>query len=219
MAAKNTQKVRMCIVPSTLNISADLIPTVIEAVVGDGTKPESIKVTVANTVKVGEIIKFGNVGFPNINNKAFVVTVATANDFTIGNAKLGAGTLAGSPVIHHYDEADMGCLCLSSFTINAGTTATIDTSTYCGSSSIPSAKVESGSATASGYVDVTDTGYKDILIAIEDGGEYLLRITLGDNGYLIVPVTLSSLSYEFPLDGAQSYTFQFTFGAQPKHVF
>jgi hypothetical protein len=34
-----------------------------------------------------------------------------------------------------------------------------------------------------------------------------------------MPVTLSGLGYDFPLDGAQAYNFQFTFGAAPKHVF
>jgi hypothetical protein len=95
----------------------------------------------------------------------------------------------------------------------------IDTSTYCGSSSIPSAKVEAGTAAAVGYVDTNDSGYLAILEAIETGKEYILRVTLGDNGYLVMPVVLSGMSYTLPLDGAQQYSFQFTFGASPKHVF
>lgn len=219
MAAHNTSKVRLCITKSDAQVSNDLVPTAIATVAAAGNKPAGIKVTVANTAKVGEIVKFGEVGFPNLNNKVFVITAATATDFDIGNVTLGTGALGANPVVHHYLETDMQCLCLSSFSISTAAPAVIDTSTYCGSASIPSAKTEAGTAAASGYVDVTDAGYVTLLDAIEDGTQHILRITLGDNGYLVMPVTLSGLSYELPLDGAQSYSFQFTFGASPKHVF
>jgi hypothetical protein len=219
MAAKNTQKVRMCIVPTSSMLSTELVPTAIASTTAQDGKHLSVKVTVSTPPAVGELVKFGDVGFPSLNNKAFAVTSRTATEFEIGNVILGSGTLAASPKITHYSEAEMSCLCLSSFAISTAAPATIDTSTYCGSASIPSAKVESGTAAATGYVDVSDSGYLNILGAVDSGEEYLLRITLGDNGYLVVPATLSGLSYEFPLDGAQSYSFQFTFGATPKHVF
>jgi hypothetical protein len=218
VAAVNTSRVRMCLTPLAPT-GADLVPTAIATIAAAAGKPAGVKVTVANTAKVGEVVKFGDVGFGNLNNKVFVITAATATDFDIGNVVLGTGALGATPTVKHWTESEMKCVCLSSFAISTAAPAVIDTSTYCGSASIPSAKTEAGTASASGYVDVTDAGYLTVLDAVENGGEHMLRITLGTNGYIVMPVTLSGLGYDFPLDGAQSYNFQFTFGAAPKHVF
>ena len=219
MAAKNTQGVKMCLTPLAASAANDLTPTAIAAVAATATKPAGVLVTVANTLAVGEVVKFNDVGFGNLNNKSFVVTTATTNDFTIGNVTLGTGAISATPKVSVFLESEMNCLCLSEFTISTAAPTTIDTSTYCGSSSIPSAKTEAGTASAAGYVDTADSGYLAILAAVENGGEYNLRVSLGTNGYLVMPVTLSGLSWTLPLDGAQSYAFQFTFGAAPKHVF
>ena len=219
MAAKNTSRVRMCMTPVNATAANDLTPTAIAAVAGTASSPPDVTITVANTAVAGEVVKFGDVGYPSLNNKSFVITSATATDFVIGNVVLGSGALSATPKISHFLESEMKCMCLSEFTISTAAPAVIDTSTYCGSSSIPSAKVEAGTASAAGYVDTTDAGFLAILDAIENGGERILRIALGENGYIVAPVTLSGLSYTLPLDGAQSYAFQFTFGAVPKHVF
>jgi hypothetical protein len=59
-----------------------------------------------------------------------------------------------------------------------------------------------------------------ILAASEDGVQRILRVKLGaDNGYLVVPVTVTGLGWTLPLDGAQGYSFTFTFGSKPVHLF
>jgi hypothetical protein len=217
MSAKNTAAVRMCLTPEVATNT--LVPTAITSIASIDGKPQGVMVESSVSPKVGEVVKFKDVGFSSINNKSFVVTAVTASGFSIGNVILGDGTLSATPEIEHYADAEMDCICLSEFTISTAAPAVIDTSTYCGSSSIPSAKVEAGTAAAVGYVDTNDSGYLAILEAIETGKEYILRVTLGDNGYLVMPVVLSGMSYTLPLDGAQQYSFQFTFGASPKHVF
>jgi hypothetical protein len=207
----------MCLTPEVAtNI---LVPTAITSIASIDGKPQGVMVESSVSPKVGEVVKFKEVGFASLNNKSFVVTAVTAAGFSIGNVILGDGVLSATPEIEHYADAEMDCMCLSEFTISTAAPAVIDTSTYCGSSSIPSAKVEAGTAAAVGYVDTNDSGYLAILEAIETGKEYILRITLGDNGYLVMPVVLSGMSYTLPLDGAQQYSFQFTFGASPRHVF
>ena len=217
MSAKNTAAVRMCLTPEVATNT--LVPTAITSIASIDGKPQGVMVESSVSPKVGEVVKFKDVGFASINNKSFVVTAVTAAGFSIGNVILGDGTLSATPAIEHYADEEMDCICLSEFTISTAAPAVIDTSTYCGSSSIPSAKVEAGTAAAVGYVDTNDSGYLAILEAIETGKEYILRVTLGDNGYLVMPVVLSGMSYTLPLDGAQQYSFQFTFGASPKHVF
>jgi hypothetical protein len=217
MSAKNTAAVRMCLTPEVVTNS--LVPTAITSIASIDGKPQGVMVESSVSPKVGEVVKFKDVGFASINNKSFVVTGVTAAGFSIGNVILGDGTLSADPIIEHYADSEMDCMCLSEFTISTAAPAVIDTSTYCGSASIPSAKVEAGTAAGVGYVDTNDSGYLAILEAIETGKEYILRISLGDNGYLVMPVVLSGMSYTLPLDGAQQYSFQFTFGASPKHVF
>jgi hypothetical protein len=219
MSARNTAQVRMCLTPAETANTIEPV-TIVEIPAADG-KPAGVKVTTAASteVMVGEVIKFLNVGFANLNNKAFVVTAVGESEFSIGNVILGNGTVAIDAIIERYLDSEMNCICLSEFTISTAAPAVIDTSTYCGSGSIPSAKVEAGTAAAVGYVDVADPGYIAILDAVETGKEYILRVTLGENGYLVMPVVLSGLSWTLPLDGAQAYSFQFTFGAVPKHLF
>lgn len=220
MSAKNTAKVRMCLTPSTP--SSTLIPTAITSIPAANGKPEGIKVTLSGSgivPAVGEVVRFKNVGYSNIDNKVYVVTATGTADFSIGNVTLGSGALSVESSVEFVSEADMQCLCLSEFTVSVTAPTVIDTSTYCGSSSIPSAKVEAGTAAAVGYVDITDAGYLAILEACENVTQHVLRVSLGDNGYLVMPVTLSGLSYTLPLDGAQQYSFQFTFGEAPKHLF
>jgi hypothetical protein len=217
MAAKNTQKVRMCLTPA--ESTTTLVPTAITSIASIDGKPEGVMVTSPILPQVGEVVKFNDVGFASLNNKSFVVTGLAVAGFSIGNVILGSGVLSAAPTIDHYADSDMDCICLSEFTISTAAPTVIDTSTYCGSASIPSAKVEAGTAAATGYVDVNDSGYLAVLAAVETGKEYILRVTLGENGYLVMPVTLSGLSWTLPLDGAQQYAFQFTFGAAPKHLF
>lgn len=217
MSAKNTSAVRMCLTPA--ETTSTIVPTAITEVPAANGKPAGFTVAATTLPAVGEVIKFLSVGFANINNKAFIVTSVGTGEFGVGNVALGTGTLATDPIIERYLDEEMNCICLSEFTISTAAPAVIDTSTYCGSGSIPSAKVEAGTAAAVGYVDVADPGYIAILDAVETGKEYILRVTLGENGYLVMPVVLSGLSWTLPLDGAQAYSFQFTFGAVPKHLF
>lgn len=218
MAAKNTQKVRMCLTPAATTTAA-IVPTAITAVAAAAGKPAGVKVAALTVPVVGEVVTFAqDIGFASLAGKSFVVTAVTATDFEIGNVILGTGTLAAAPSITHYLDSEMQCVCLSDFSMSTAAPAVIDTSTYCGSSSIPSAKTEAGTASASGYVDVSDKGFQSVLEAVEDGKQRILRVSLGENGYLVMPVTLSGLSYTLPLDGAQSYSFQFTFAAAPKLV-
>jgi hypothetical protein len=214
MTAKSTKGVSICL---TGDVAATPQKTITAITAGTGS---TVEVEATGTFVKGDIVKFGDVGFASLNNKAFAVTkVNAATGFEIGNVILGAGTLAATPNIEHFDTTDITCLCLSEFSMSVANPAVIDVSTYCGSASIPSAKTEAGTASAAGFLDVSDAGYKAIMAACEDGKERIVRVTLGDNGYLIMPVTLSGLSFSLPLDGAQGYSFQFTFGQTPKLVF
>jgi hypothetical protein len=220
MAARNSVGIQICLSSPTAPTGNDITPTAVAATSGT---PAGVSVTGTGlTVAVGDVVKFpADFGYTSLNGKSFVITKVTgATGFEIGNVTLGTGTMKTGAKISSWKDADMQCLCLNALSIASVKPQVIDTSTFCGSSSIASAKSESGSATASGYIDKDDLGYQTVLAASEDATERTLRIKLGaTNGYIVVPVTVTALSWAIGLDTAQTFSFEFIFGAKPVHVF
>ena len=97
-------------------------------------------------------------------------------------------------------------LCLSGFDIAAATTNEVDTSTYCAESSVLG-KTTPGTITLTGYGDKEDVGLKELLRAESDGIPRLLTITLpGNLGWLIGVISIGSISWQVPLEGAVGYS-------------
>jgi hypothetical protein len=221
--AKSATGIQMCLTTSGTPAPAnDISPTAIAAGTGTGAAASVIVTAPTTGLAVGDVIEFAqDVGFSSIAGKSFVVTKLNgATGFEIGNVKLGTGTMKAGTKIGHFITSDMQCLCLSEFSVSIPSPQTLDASTFCGPATVVSAKQEAGSASAAGYLDSADLGYQAILAASEDGVERILRVKLGtDNGYLVMPVTISGLGWTLPLDGLQSYSFTFAFSARPAHLF
>lgn len=213
MSAKSSKGIRICITKGAATV-VNLVPTAINSA-----KPA--QVTVTNSLKDGDVVVMGQVGFPELNGKTFVVDNASATDFDLlGSDTTGTtGALAASPTAAAYTNADFECLCLSSLSVNPESPGTVDVSTYCASASIPSATSGAGTIDFAGYVDITDTDYAELLLAVEDGKQRQLRIMLPGNGYLVAPVTFSSISWDLPLDGAVGYAGSAVLGAKFTHLF
>jgi hypothetical protein len=219
MSAKSTKGTKICITSPTATGTA-LVPTAIVSVAAAASKPAGIKVTVANTATVGEVVSFKNTGFASLDDKSFIITTATATDFDITNVTLGTGTLGASPEAHIYAEAtDMTCLCLSSFSVSTDQPNTISVATYCDpTASIPGSATAAGTVSFAGYVDVTAKDYPALLAAVEDGKQRVIRITLPGNGYLVAPVTFSQISWDIPLDGGIGFNGSASLGSKLHHV-
>lgn len=219
MAAKSSKGIKICITSPTAT-GAALVPTAIAAVAAAAGKPAGIKVTVANTATVGEVVTFKNTGFASLDDKSFAITAATTTDFDIGNVTLGTGTLGAAPEAHVYAEAtDMTCLCLSSLSIASDTPGVISTATYCDpTSNIPSSVAGAGTLNFAGFVDTTAKDYPALLAAVEDGKQRVVRIALPGNGYITAPLTFSSMTWDLPLDGAIGFSGTAALGSKPHHV-
>jgi hypothetical protein len=223
MSARSAVGIQMCLTNSgTAAPANDISPTAIAAGTGTGAAASVVVTAPTTGLAVGDVIEFAqDVGFSSIAGKSFVVTKLNgATGFEIGNVKLGTGTMKAGTKISHFLTSDMQCLCLSEFSVSIPSPATIDVSSFCGPASLVSAKQEAGTASAAGYLDASDLGYQAILAASEDGVERVLRVKLGtDNGYLVMPVTISGLGWTLPLDGLQGYSFSFAYGSKPVHLF
>jgi hypothetical protein len=182
-----------------------LTPTAITPSANAG---EATKITAANTLTPGAIIVFpSSTGFPALNNKALVVTAATAADFDVAVDTFGqAGPMTAGMKVTAYPANAFINLCLSSFDIAAGSSSDIDVSTYCATGSILG-KTTPGSITLNGYVDNTDVGFKELILAGEDNAPRVLNIQLpGTLGHLVGVISFGEMSFSVPLEGAVGFS-------------
>jgi hypothetical protein len=213
MAAKSTKGVQICLTGDTAATPAKTI-TAIAA----GTAANSVDVSATGTFVVGDLVKFGDVGYASLNNKSFPVTALSTGGFEISNVTLGAGTLSASPKVEHFEAADLTCLCLSSVGIQADSGSSINVGTFCEpTATIPGAAGGAGTLSFAGFVDVTAKDYPALLAAVEDGKERIIRITLPGNGYITAPLTIASITWDIPLDGAVGFSGTATLASKPKH--
>lgn len=216
MTAKSTKGLQVhmnkaAVVPTTV------VPTAI-------TKAKPAMVTVVSTtgMVMGELVTMVDTGFTELDGKTFVIGAVTATSFTLLGTNLtnSAGVLGATPKANYYKAADMVLLCLSALTPNVNEPGTVSTATFCDpTTSIPSAVNEAGTITMTGYVDITSPDYQEILAAEADGLVRGLRVTLPSNGYLVAPITVSTVTWDLPTDGAQGFTANCVMGSKMKHVF
>lgn len=220
--ATSTKGLKICITSAAPAVSTPIVPTAISAIAAvAGTSPAGVKVTAPTLPAIGEVVTFKDTGFASLDGKSFVVTKHDATtDFEIGNVTLGTGTLGGSPkVIQYVEGTDMTCLCLSSLSIASDTPGTISVGTFCDpTASIPEAATSAGTLSFSGFVDTTAKDYPALLAAVEDGKQRICRIALPGQGYIVAPVTFSSMTWDLPLSGGIGFSGTAALGSKPIHV-
>jgi hypothetical protein len=191
----------------------DIAPTnlTVTAVVPATTPDGPTLITAANTAAAGDVVVFGSsTGFKALNNRAYpvIATGLSATQFNIVGADTygSTETMSNSITAQLYKKVNNVNLCLSGFDIAAATTNEVDTSTYCADSSVLG-KSTPGSITLTGYGDKQDVGMKELLRAESDGIPRLLTITLpGNLGWLIGVISIGTLTWTVPLEGAVGYS-------------
>jgi hypothetical protein len=175
-------------------------------------------------IHAGDVVRIppGGTGFPELDNRIWVVGTVTSGKFTLLGTDLSntAGVLAADPVIYSYANDQMVCLCLSDFKANPEKKTTVSVATYCDpSASIPSATTTAGTIDIGGFVDIEAADYKELLLAEEDGVERVFRINLPNNGSIVFPAIIASLNWQIPLEGAIAYEGELALGSRPRHLF
>jgi hypothetical protein len=208
MAVQSTKGLRIYISKGTAT-AHPFTPTAISKA-----KPAVVTVAAVTGIAAGDVVTFANTGFPELDNRAFVVGTVdgTANTFIVvgSDTTASTATLGATPSATVYEATDMQSLCLSSIEISAGSPNTIDISTFCNPGASLPGNPTPGTLTFSGYTDTTDLGYQELLLAEADGKERMLKIEIPGNGYLVAPVIIGSVGWTVPLEGAVAYNFSAT---------
>ena len=200
--------------------ATELVPTAISKA-----KPAVVTVAAVAGVIKGDVVKLDTTGFKELDGKTFVVgTVdAAANTFELIGADTTAstGVLGANPKAHVYKAADQIKLCLSSIDFSTEAGGSVSVGTFCDpSASIATPATTAGTVTLNGFIDKADTGYAELLKAAEDGVARMIEIVLPqDQGYIVAPVTLSSIGWQTPLEGAIGFTASGSLGSKPVHLF
>ena len=138
------------------------------------------------------------------------------SDTTASTASLGS-----TPVLTVYATDDVVKLCLASLAITSDAPATVSTATFCDpTASIPSAIQNAGSIAITGWIDPTCEDYREILLAEGDGAKRVFYIALpNDMGTIMCEGTMSSLTFDVPIDGALGFSATLVLASKPVHLF
>lgn len=180
-------------------------------------------ITVADTTGMtnGDLVQFANTGFSELDLRVFVVGSLTATTFTaVGSDTSGTtGSLAASPEATVWKKSDMVNLCLSEIAIDAAEPATIDISTFCNPGASLPGNPTPGSVTLTGFVDIADTGYSELLAAETDGEARAMDIEIPNNGNLVGLIVIGSLTFDLPIEGAAGFSGSASMSIALKHRF
>ena len=218
MAAKSTKGTKICIVKDGATGVTLVAATAVS-------KAAPTEITVANTLKAGDLVYLAadSTGLSEIDGKWWVVGPApTATKFTLLGADTtgSTGTFTAGTAIKAYSDADMQCICLSGITFNRDTPDTISTATFCDTtSSIPGSSTSAGSVDFTGYVNIADADYKELLKLETSGADTAWRVMLPGNGYIVFDAIVNQISIDIPLEGAVAYSGSATLKSAARHLF
>lgn len=197
----------------------ELTPTAISSA-----KPAVVSLNSTTNLSEGDAVKVSGTDFSELDGKWFTVgTIVDDTSITLVGSDTSASTasLGASPVLTVYTTSDVIKLCLASLAITADQPATVSTATYCDpTASIPSAIQQAGSIAITGWIDPSCDDYQEILKAEEDGLKRVFYIALpNDMGTIMCEGTMSSITFDVPIDGALGFSATLVLSSKPVHLF
>ena len=218
--ARSSKGVAICFVKSSATGTAETITALSKA------KPPVATIGDTTGLKDGDLIKFAanSTGFTSLDGKTFPIKIVTpgTTDFQIVGAdttnETGTFTAGTAPTVT--GSTDCQAMCFSEFSFNKEDPQQISTGTYCNpQDAISSAATSAGTVSFAGYIDVTDAGYQELLDLEVSGATVQVKISFPGNGYILVPITIDSITWDIPLDGALAFSGTGTMKENPRHLF
>lgn len=198
--------------------TTDLTPTAI-------TKADPPVVTVASTAGLanGDLVKTTGTDFESIDNQVWVVAALTGTTFELAGADTSAeaGSLGGTPVAAVWVATDMEPLqgVVNGIDPTAGTPNEIDISTFANRGATLPGIAQAGTLSLTGFVDTAYTGYSELILAEDDGARREFRVTIPGHEHLVVGITVGSIDWAPPIEGAVAFTASATMNERMRHLF
>ena len=197
----------------------ELTPTAITSA-----KPAVVSLASTTGITEGDAVKVSGTDFKELDGQWFTVgTIVTDTSVVLVGSDTSASTasLGSTPVLTVYATDDVVKLCLASLAITSDAPATVSTATFCDpTASIPSAIQNAGSIAITGWIDPTCEDYREILLAEGDGAKRVFYIALpNDMGTIMCEGTMSSLTFDVPIDGALGFSASLVLSSKPVHLF
>lgn len=169
----------------------------------------------------GDVVVIKETNWNSLDSVWVADQVASTDFNALGSDATGESASSVAGKVDHYTETDLTKLCLASLTINTSDPSTVSVATFCDpTASLPSQIQEAGTISFTGYVDVESADYVALYAASKSQDQRYIRINLGDDqGYLVAPVTITSFTWDLPLDGAIGYSGTMVLGSKVKHCF
>lgn len=186
--------------------------------------PAVVEVDDVSGISAGDPVYIEGTGLDSIDGQWFtvgnVVTAAKTFELVGSDTTADTGTFSANGKVSLYTKTGMmEKLCLSDVDMSAGSPSEIDIGTFCNPGATLPGNAPAGTATFSGYTDITDDGYKELLVAEADRKERLLYIEIPGNGVLVAPVVIGSVSWTVPREGSTAYSFSATMTKRMEHRF
>lgn len=189
--------------------------------------------TVANSLSAGDIVVVSNSGWRSLDGKPGVVLATpapTATAVSVGIDTSGETTSLGVDAqATTLTNADWTECCLQGLDIEAGQTDTISVGTFCDDGGQLAGSTTNGNAAITGFVDVTDSGYNELLKADADGLPRSFRMNLpkaanpssadADGGqYYFINATVGGVSQSFQTGAAATFASSLVLANKPAFV-
>lgn len=215
---------------SSKGVTVDLVTggatgTAVTPTAATKAKPSEITASSAPTGVVDgdlAVLASDSTGLSEIDGHGWIVDQLSGSNFNLlgSDTTDSADTFSPGEDIIVYGAADFSRMCFSELTFNTEGPESVSAGTYCDpTAQIVSAASQAGTLDFAGYIDITDPAYSELLQAKKDGEMRYLRITLPNNGYIVVPITISLISFDIPIDGVLGYSGSAIMNTEPQHLF
>lgn len=183
-------------------------------------KPAAVTATTTG-INNNDVVFVSGTGMASLDNKYWVVANKSGTSFELLGSDATADVAnTGTGKVETYPSGSFDCLCLSEFSISNSEPGVISTATFCDlTASVPSAVQEAGSVSMAGYIDITSPEYLALLTAADDAKRRVIRVTMPNQGVLVAPVTISSVGFDVPIDGALAWNATGVLGSKFQHRF
>lgn len=202
--------------------------TILAVTKSTATTKTILNVSSVSGITEGDIMTVASSGFTELDGYGFIVGAVDGTAKTIevvgANTTNSTNTLSTSvtyvPTLKVFKNSINTALSLATIQMTKDSAPSISIGTFdAPTATIAGTSTSAGTATLTGFVDVSSASYDAIYAAEADGLKRFLRIKLPKDGDVVVPLIISTVTWDLPLSGAMGFSAACTLSLKPLHCF